>query len=182
MPNVSDLKRGRFLTQKDIERPVVVTIASFKEVNVAMEGAEPDERWVLSFREFDKPMVLNSTNGQIIAAITGSEEFKDWVGQRIVLYVDPNVSFGGKLVGGIRCRALRTQTVAQPKPATFDRAKSIENLRAAQKAAGLPVDSRARSLVSGDDVEAERLGQEADALAEEIAESQSQREPGEDEV
>lgn len=62
-------------------------------------------RWALHFRELDKPMILNSTNGQIIAKITGSEESDDWDGKQIVLYHDPNVSFGGKLVGGIRVRA-----------------------------------------------------------------------------
>ena len=132
--NIRDLKQSRFLTQKDIDRPVIVTITGCRAVNVAMEGAETDERWTLSFREFEKPMVLNSTNGQIIAAITGSDESDAWIGQKIVLYVDPNVSFGGKLTGGLRCRAPKGQAVPQPKPQTFDREKSIENLRAAQKA------------------------------------------------
>lgn len=111
MPNVNDLKQSRFLTQRDIEKPVLVTITSYDEVNVAKEGAEQDLRWTLLFKEFEKPLVLNSTNGQIIAAITGSEEFDDWIGKKIVIYVDPNVSFGGKLVGGIRCRAPRNRTV-----------------------------------------------------------------------
>ena len=66
-------------------------------------------------------MVLNSTNGQAVAAITGSEETDDWIGRKVVLYDDPNVSFGGKLVGGIRIRAPRGQAAkaiaAAPKPA-----------------------------------------------------------------
>lgn len=136
--NIRDLKQSRFLTQRDIDRPVLVTITACKEVNVAMQGAEPDERWTLSFREFDKSMVLNSTNGQTIAAITGSEESEDWIGHQIVLYVDPTISFGGKLVGGIRVRAPKGQAKPVPPPATFDRSKSIESLRAQQKAAGLP--------------------------------------------
>jgi len=127
MPSVNDLKRNRFLTQKDIGRPVLATINAYKEVNVAMEGAEPDERYVLFFKELEKPLVLNSTNGQIIAAITGSDEFDNWIGHKIVLYVDPNVSFGGKLVGGIRCRAPRTKIPpeqpikkSQPEESEFD--------------------------------------------------------------
>ena len=163
--NIRDLKQSRFLTQKDIERPVIVTITGCKEVNVAKEGAEPDDKWALLFREFEKPMVLNSTNGQIIAAITGSEESDNWIGQKIVLYVDPNVCFGNKLVGGIRCRAPKGQAKPVPPPATFDRAKSIENLRAQQKAAGLdtPVSSP-----------------EQDRLAAEIAAMDEQPEPGAD--
>jgi hypothetical protein len=109
MPRINDLKRSRFLTQKDIDSPRLVTIQKYEEVNVAMEGAEPDERWVVWFGEFDKPMVLNSTNGQIIGKICGCEELNDSIGKQIVLYVDPNISFGGKLVGGLRVRAPRGQ-------------------------------------------------------------------------
>ena len=165
MPNVNDLKRSKFLTQKDVARPILVTVAAYKEVNVAMEGAEPDEKWVLYFKEFDKPLVLNSTNGQLITAIVGSGEFEDWIGHKIVLYVDPNVSYGGQLKGGIRCRAPKGQTIPAPTPATFDRNKSIENLRNAQKAAGM--DNRA---INDTLAEAKRLQEEADAAAAELAE------------
>lgn len=121
-PNVNDLKRSKFLGQKDVDPPVLVTITKYEEINIARDGAEPDERWVLIFKELEKPLILNTTNGQIIAAITGSGEFTDWIGRQIVLYLDPNVSFGGKLVGGIRCRAPKTQAqnVEAEKPATGD--------------------------------------------------------------
>lgn len=122
MPNVNDLKQSRFLTQGDVDPPVLVTIRAYKQENVALEGADPEYRWTLVFDELDKPMTLNSTNGQIIAAIVGSEEFGDWVGRKIVLYRDPNVSFGGKLVGGIRCRAQKNQ----PQQTTVDRGGSDE--------------------------------------------------------
>lgn len=59
-------------------------------------------------------MVLNATNGQIIAGIVKSEETDTWPGNKIVLYDDPNVSFAGKLTGGIRARAPRGQAA---KPA-----------------------------------------------------------------
>ncbi len=73
-------------------------------------------KWCMAFNEVEKPMVLNSTNGQIIAAITGSEETDNWIGKKIVLYDDPNVSFGGKLVGGIRVRAPRGKAATAPAP------------------------------------------------------------------
>lgn len=118
MPNINELKKSRFLKQHDVEKPVLVTIKSCEEVNVALEGDEPDMRWALFFRELDKPMTLNSTNAQIIASITGSEETENWPGKIIVLYRDPNISFGGKLVGGIRVRAPKNQpnqqTVEEP--------------------------------------------------------------------
>jgi hypothetical protein len=83
---------------------------------VAKEGAPEELRYCLSFHETDKPMVLNNTNGQIIAQITKSEETDAWPGHKIVLYDDPNVSFGGKLVGGIRVRAPRGQAAKAAAP------------------------------------------------------------------
>ena len=113
--DVDDLKQSRFLTQGDVDPAVLVTIRSDEKVNVSREGADPELRYALHFDELDKPMTINSTNGQIIAAILGSRKSMNWVGQQIVLYRDPNVSFGGQLVGGIRVRAplnqpLRHQT------------------------------------------------------------------------
>lgn len=81
---------------------------------MAKEGSEPEMKYCIIFEELDKPMVLNATNGQIIASITGSEDTDGWPGKKIVLYDDPNVSFGGKLVGGIRCRAPKNQPATAP--------------------------------------------------------------------
>jgi hypothetical protein len=105
--HISQLKQSKFLTRADVGKGALVTIREIIQENVAMEGSEPDMKFCLVFDEKEKPMVLNSTNGQIIAAITGSEDTDDWTGKKIVLYDDPTVSFGGKLVGGIRCRAPR---------------------------------------------------------------------------
>lgn len=107
--NINDLKQSRFLTQNDVDPPILVTVKSCQQLNVAKEGADPEYRWTLTFNELEKPMTLNSTNGQIIATITGSEESGPWIGQKIVLYRDPNIMFGNKLVGGIRCRAPKNQ-------------------------------------------------------------------------
>jgi len=114
--NINQLKNSNFLKKEDIEPPRLVTISDCTEVNVAKEGAPEELRWALHFKELEKPMILNSTNGQIIAKITGSEESDDWDGHKIVLYHDPNVSFGGKLVGGIRVRAPKAGS--KPSPAT----------------------------------------------------------------
>jgi hypothetical protein len=105
MPTISDLKQSKFLTKSDVTPPVLATIRGYEQLNVAKEGAPVEEKYVLHFNQFEKPLVLNSTNGQIIASITKSEDFDGWVGKTIVLYFDPNVSFGGKLTGGIRVRA-----------------------------------------------------------------------------
>ena len=114
MPNISVLKESNFIKKEDCEPPILVTIERVAQENVAKEGAPQELKWCIHFREVDKPMVLNSTNGQIIAQITGSPETDNWTGKQVVLYNDPSVSFGGKLVGGIRCRAPRAGTPARP--------------------------------------------------------------------
>lgn len=117
MPSINDLKQSKYLTKADVTPPVLATIRSYEQVNVAKEGAEPEMRWALHFDELDKPMVVNSTNGQIIAGITKSDDFDGWIGHKIVLFNDPNISFAGKLTGGIRCRAPKNQPAPAPKPA-----------------------------------------------------------------
>lgn len=107
--HVSQLKQSKFLTRGDVGSGILVTIREVHQENVAKEGAPEELRWCISFEEADKPMVLNSTNGQLIAQITKSDDTDNWAGQKIVLYDDPSVSFGGKLVGGIRVRAPRGQ-------------------------------------------------------------------------
>ena len=85
-----------------------MTIQSCEQHNVAKEGAGEEMKWCLTFAEVDKPLVLNSTNIQLCARICGSDDTDDWAGKKIVLYTDPNVSYAGKIVGGIRIRAPRT--------------------------------------------------------------------------
>lgn len=115
--NLSDLKTSKFLKKEDVGVGVLVTISGITQENVAQEGAEPDMKATLHFTELEKPMVLNSTNGQIIARITGASDNIEtaWVGTKIVLFHDPNVSYAGKLVGGIRVRAPKPGSSAGPK-------------------------------------------------------------------
>ena len=112
MPSVNDLKDSRFLTKGDVEPPVLATIKSYEETNVALESQAPELKWVLWFEELPKPLVLNTTNGQLIQAITGSGDFDDWAGAKVVLYNDKTVMFAGKLTGGIRIR----QSEARSEP------------------------------------------------------------------
>ncbi len=79
---------------------------------------EPDNKWIVHFQEFEKGMVLNWTNIQLVAKALDSEETNDWIGRQIVIFEDPNVSFGGELVGGIRVRAVKK--TAEMKPASPD--------------------------------------------------------------
>lgn len=114
MPKVSDLKQSKYLTKEDVAPAILVTITSYDYVNVALESQAPEMKYVLLFKEADKPLVLNQTNGQLIAIITGTDDFDGWIGRKIVLYNDPTISFAGKVTGGIRVRAPKGQAAPPP--------------------------------------------------------------------
>lgn len=116
MPKTSEMRESKFLKQTDVGRGLLVTVTACKAYNVAQEGAEPEHKWCLVFSEIDKPLVLNATNIQLCERIFGSDDTDHWTGKKLVLYVDPNVSYAGKLTGGIRVRAPKPGSVPTPPP------------------------------------------------------------------
>lgn len=119
MPTIHDLAQGRFLKKEDIEKPKLVTISSYTRENIAMADDKPDMQYCLHFAELEKPLVLKPVNGQLIGAALGSIDFDDWIGKQIVLFTDPTVMMGQKMVGGIRARAPKPgylPTTPKPQP------------------------------------------------------------------
>jgi hypothetical protein len=116
MPHINELKSSNFLQKSDCGNGILVTISHVDQQNVAKEGAPVELKWCLHFKEQDKPMVLNSTNGQLIAKITGQDDTDNWAGYQIVLFNDPGISFQGKLTGGIRVRASQRPQPTKPAP------------------------------------------------------------------
>lgn len=108
MPTVNEMLPSSYLKKEDCDPAILVTISDIKQENLAMEGKPPELKWVMMFAEQEKGIVLNSTNIQLAASICASQDTDGWIGKKIVLYSDPNISFGGKLVGGIRIRAPKT--------------------------------------------------------------------------
>jgi len=105
MPRIAEMAPSKFLKQDDVGPGVLVTISGAKQYNVAVQGADQDMKWCLEFAELEKPLVLNITNMRLIEAALGSDDTDDWIGKQIVLYSDPSITYGGKVVGGIRVRA-----------------------------------------------------------------------------
>lgn len=111
MPNINQMATSKYLKIADIPDPVIVTVTGVKQVNVAKDDAEPEMKWAIKFSEFDKPMVLNSTNIHVAAKVLGSDDTDNWKGKEIILYTDPTVSFGGQVVGGLRFRGQEKEPV-----------------------------------------------------------------------
>ena len=114
MTKVSEMIPGKYLRKDDVGAGVLVTIHSVSKVNVAVEGAEPEFKYAMSFLEIDQPLILNTTNIRLCEAICGSDDSDHWVGKKLVLYNDPNISFAGKITGGIRVRKPKGQTESPP--------------------------------------------------------------------
>lgn len=120
MPRVNDMIESKYLKQADVPDPVIVTVQKIGKVNIAKEGDPPEEKWAVRFREFTKPMLLNSTNIKLLEKACGSDDTDDWIGREVIVYTDDSVSFGGQVVGGLRIRkqqaapARKTPTQAPP--------------------------------------------------------------------
>jgi hypothetical protein len=97
---------GAFIKKQDLENgPLsLVIIAADKTLFEAKNGRPAEEKWVLSF-EGDpiRKRTMNKTNLAWMAKYHGRKP-SAWLGQRIELFWDENVSFAGQLVGGIRFR------------------------------------------------------------------------------
>jgi hypothetical protein len=124
---IGQMMAGKYLKKEDCDPPTLVTIDRFEEENVAREDQPQDMKWVMYFKDNEKGLVMNSTNLQLAAIAFGTQETDEWIGRSLVLYHDPNVSFGGKLVGGIRVRAPKGQKKPtpnnpdpRPEPPAFD--------------------------------------------------------------
>ena len=111
MPKVSDMIQSKFLRKEDFDEDRIMTIKGVKLED--MPGDQGDQKWVLYFREEAKGMALNVTTIRVLEKAFGDDSDM-WVGKKVKVYVDPNVSFGGKVVGGLRLMPPRT--TAKPAP------------------------------------------------------------------
>lgn len=106
MPRVSQMLESKYMKKEDVtEEGVVMTVQGVARKNIAMDDQPPEHKWLIKFVEFEKPMVLNATNIQLLERICGSDDTDHWKGKRVVVYSDPNVQFQGKLIGGLRVKA-----------------------------------------------------------------------------
>jgi len=108
MPHIDDMIESKYLKKSDVEPAKLVTIRECKKENIAQDNQPAEYKFTLYFNELAKPLVLNSTNIHATAVACDAQQSEQWIGKTIVLFVDPNVSYMGKVIGGIRVR--------KPKP------------------------------------------------------------------
>jgi hypothetical protein len=112
---IGDMIESKYLKQSDVDGETLVTVVSLKKVNVARDDEDPEYRWTVKFEELPKPMVLNATNIKRMGKALG-DDTDEWTGKQVVVYVDPDIVFGGNVVGGLRIRASARKVVpAKPR-------------------------------------------------------------------
>jgi len=102
---INEMLPSRYLKQEDVDGEVVVTVTGLKKINIAHDDQAPQMKWVLKFEEFAKPFVANPTNLKRLFKALG-DNTDDWIGGKIILFVDENVEYAGNITGGLRLKAL----------------------------------------------------------------------------
>ena len=109
MRNYDKYRSTKFIQKSDVERGILVTIDKVTEENVAPDWQAEKIKYVIHFQEDYKAWAPGIEVLETIKQIAGTGNVDDWSGTELVLFVDPNVKFGPKKVGGIRCRAPKSQ-------------------------------------------------------------------------
>jgi hypothetical protein len=113
MTRTSEMIQSKFLRKEDFDEDQICTIADCKLE--PMQGNANETRWVLYFKELPKGMVLNTTTIRVLEKAFGDDS-DYWMGKKVKVYVDPNVSFQGRVVGGLRLMPPRTTKAAAAEP------------------------------------------------------------------
>ena len=94
---------GNYLRQEDVPEPRLVTIAKVDQAVFEDSGKER-EKLVVDFEELGRRLVVNSINNRRLQRACGHHETDNWTGKQVVIFVDPDVEMGGRVVGGLRVR------------------------------------------------------------------------------
>jgi hypothetical protein len=106
---------ARYLKKEDISESVDTELLWVKEEKVTPPGKDTATRVVAYFEGLSKGLVLNTVNGETLTEMTGTDDPNEWKDVALQLYVDPDVKYGGKKIGGIRIRKPARVSVPVPK-------------------------------------------------------------------
>jgi len=116
MPSINEMFPSKFLKASDIDQDYEVKIVEINTDTIG-QGDQAEQKFIVHFEEFDKGLVLNKTNANLIAA-QYSQDTDNWIGKSIVLTVE-DVAYQGKITPAIRVRrpARPTTPIRKPLPA-----------------------------------------------------------------
>ena len=117
--NPSQLKGGRTLRADDLGTDEwIVTIRGLTRKNLAKETDDPDWKWIIYFRELDRPMAAGPDCITRLTELFPGLTVEEWIGKQCAIYRDPSVMMGSKRVGGLRPKEIGPKSIAPPAPVT----------------------------------------------------------------
>jgi hypothetical protein len=90
---LDDLFPSPYLTANDVKHKPTVTIKNFSKKTMKNKQGEEEVKPVIFFNEFEKGMVLNKTNANVIAGMYG-KVLEQWIGERVQLHSIVVEAFG----------------------------------------------------------------------------------------
>lgn len=92
-----------YLGKDDLDAPVIAIIGDVTTHELRTDDGGTERKAVIVFDGEIKPLIVNRVNWRTLADAYGADS-DDWRGKPVEIYVDPNVTFGLRRVGGVRVR------------------------------------------------------------------------------
>jgi hypothetical protein len=99
-----DMYPSNYMAKEDVPHPITLTIAKVAMEKLEFEGELSVKPCVMWAEEDAKCMILNRGNAGVLANLYG-DDTDGWTGKKVEVYVDANVMYMGRIVGGLRVRA-----------------------------------------------------------------------------
>lgn len=93
---------GCYLTREDFPEPRILEVVEAREEETHPPNKEPTIKWVLYFGDLTKGLVLNKTNSEFMANLTGKDNPEDWVGTVVEVFNNKTVRAPDGTYGGVR--------------------------------------------------------------------------------
>ena len=100
---ISKYRKSKWLKKEDVmELSAEQQIATVQAV--VEEQVGDDVKPVVYFKGIEKGWAANMTGLEALAEMAESQDTEDFIDVRVQIYVDPDVRYAGKRVGGIKIR------------------------------------------------------------------------------
>lgn len=117
----------------------LVTIDRVEQGVVERQGEDDERVPLLYVLEYERPLILNYTNGEMLAVLYGSRDTRTWEGKRIYLTVGMTTDKQGKPCLGVRVSPRRPPELERVEETPAERlARMREELAKAEAAAAAP--------------------------------------------
>jgi hypothetical protein len=110
---------SKYLSAAEVgDQKIKTRIAKVRKQALQQQGGGTRIKFIVSFTNIDKELVLNATNINALVAVLGRIP-ADWKGAEVGVFTEPTI-MAGKPTRGVRLRVLnkpsRTAPVAKPAP------------------------------------------------------------------